>query len=230
MPSKNTYREHLKKDMADLIDQLEITDLQKRFMKARWLDQVLWLEGRANQARNRFYNLRIITIIDGVIIPALVSLNISGRAGETIRWFTFGVSQMVAISAASEEFFRYGERWKQYRNTTEGLKIEGWQFFQLSGSYQTLQNHPSAYSTFANRVETIIKKDVEVYITEVLKEKAQQEKEEKEEKDKKEEKDSSGLVKEVWRAKERTTKNTKKEENKRNKKADSPSKDVFPEY
>lgn len=189
MPQKYDYRAQLKQEMMDLIDQLEMPDLQKRFMKARWLDQVLWLEGKSSSSRDRFYRLRMATIVGGVIIPALVSLNIGGKVGEAVRWLSFGVSQLVAISAASEEFFRYGDRWHQYRNTSEGLKIEGWQFFQLTGPYQTLQNHSTAYTTFADRVETIIKKDVEVYIRETVQEKAKQDNQDKEEKDKKEEKD-----------------------------------------
>lgn len=195
MSSKDNYRQQLKQEMMDLIDQLQIPDLQKRFMKARWLDQLLWLEGKSSSSRDRFYRLRMATIVGGVIIPALVSLNISGKVGDGLRWLSFGVSQLVAISAAAEEFLRYGDRWHQYRNTAEGLKIEGWQFFQLTGPYQTLPNHSAAYTTFADRVETIIKKDVEVYITETVQDKTKAEKESSdraEEKDKKEDKDTVG--------------------------------------
>lgn len=188
--SKNDYRVQLKQEMNELIDRLEMSDLQKQFMKSRWLDQVLWLEGKSSKSRDRFYKLRMMTIVGGVVIPALVSLNIDGQVGKAMRWLTFGVSQVVAISAASEEFFRFGDRWQQYRNTVEGLKIEGWQFFQLSGPYQASPNHDSAYSSFANRVEKIIRKDVEVYITELAQAKSKQENEEKQEKDKKDEKEN----------------------------------------
>ncbi|EDX72254.1 hypothetical protein MC7420_8346 [Coleofasciculus chthonoplastes PCC 7420] len=41
-------------------------------MKARWLDQVLWLEGRATKERDRHNSLRLLTIIGGVIVPAMV--------------------------------------------------------------------------------------------------------------------------------------------------------------
>jgi hypothetical protein len=63
MAKKNEYREYIKQEMSELIDQLGITDLQKRFMKSRWLDQLLWLEGRADKSRDYFYKLRLITII-----------------------------------------------------------------------------------------------------------------------------------------------------------------------
>lgn len=112
-----------------------------------------------------------------MVIPALVSLSGVGQIAKAIKWITFGLSLLVATSVAVEEFFHYGERWRHYRRTVECLKIKGWQFFQLSSSYQNYQSHAEAYSIFAGCVETIIQREVEVYITEVTQEK-------KEEKDK----------------------------------------------
>ena len=73
-----------------------------------------------------------------------------------------------------EEFFHYGERWRHYRRTVELLKIEGWQFFQLSTPYRRYKNHAEAYPVFAARVEGIIQPSVEVYITEVVREKEEE--------------------------------------------------------
>jgi hypothetical protein len=83
---------------------------------------------------------------------------------------------MVAVSLAVEEFFHYGERWRHYRRTVETLKIEAWQFFQLSGPYQAHRNHQVAYPPFAARVEEILRQDIEVFITQVVKEKKVEEK------------------------------------------------------
>ncbi|WP_334839084.1 DUF4231 domain-containing protein [Nostoc sp.] len=51
------------------------------------------------------------TIIGGVILPALVSLNINTNFKtnnrDIIIWSTFGFSQKVGISAAIEEFFHF---------------------------------------------------------------------------------------------------------------------------
>lgn len=174
------YRAQLKQEFYTLIDQLALSDLQKQFMKTRWLQQVLWLENRSNQCRNRYYRLRLVTIIGGVIVPALVSLNInanninsnnSNKVREFIGWLAFGLSQAVAISAAVEEFFHYGDRYRHYRNTAEAMKIEGWQFLQLSGFYHQAENHTAIYSDFAQRVESIIQRDVEGYLSEVAQEK-----------------------------------------------------------
>lgn len=174
MAAKTSYHELLKQDLNKLIEEIDLPDLQKHFMRSRWLDQVLWMEGRANHARSRYYFLRLITIIGGAIVPALVSLNIGGQAAKSIPWITFGLSLLVAISAAVEEFFHYGERWRHYRRTVELLKTEGWQFFQLSGSYREYKSHAETYPAFATRVEDIIQRDVEVYTTQVVQEKKEE--------------------------------------------------------
>ena len=97
------------------------------------------MEAQASKARNRYYRLRLITIIGGVVLPGLVSLNINSNSIKTtLTWATFGLSQIVAASAAIEEFFHYGERWRHYRRTVESLKTQGWQFFELSGHLSNL--------------------------------------------------------------------------------------------
>ncbi|MEH1806646.1 DUF4231 domain-containing protein [Nostoc sp.] len=150
----------------------------KHFLRSRWLDQVLWMEGKANLSRDRHYFLRITTIIGGVILPALVSLNINTNFKpnnrDIIMWSTFGLSQIVAISAAIEEFFHYGERWRHYRRTVESLKTQGWQFSQLTGPYRNHPSHEQAFNLFASHVEDIIQRDVEIYATQVVQEKKEE--------------------------------------------------------
>jgi hypothetical protein len=178
MPEQISYENGLKQELAGLIQKLDLDDLKKEFIRSRWLDQVLWMEGRANHARDWYYRLRLCTIIGGLIVPALVSLSASGRAGPSIiRWVTFGLSLLVAASAAVEEFFHYGERWRHYRRTVELLKIEGWLFFQSSGPYSG-KSHAEAYPSFAARVEKTIQHDVDVYVTQVVQEQKEREKQE----------------------------------------------------
>ena len=169
------YCDRYTQEMYFLIEQIELSDLQRQFMKSRWLSQMLWLENRAQQNRNRYYFLRLLTIIGGIIVPALVSININANnVREIVGWIAFGLSQVVAISAAVEEFFHYGERYRHYRNTAELMKIEGWQFFQLSGAYRNSQNHTEVYADFAERVENIMQRDVEGYLSGVIQDKTEQ--------------------------------------------------------
>ena len=168
---KLSYNQWLQQELGAVIDATDLSELQKRCLCSRWLDAVMWMEGKCQQSQRRYYGLRLVIIIGGVIIPALVSLNLGGEAGVYIRWATFALSLTVAISAAVEGFFRFGERWRHYRPIVERLKIEGWQFFQLSGPYAQSGTHRAVYPAFAARVEEIIQSDVETYVTEIVREK-----------------------------------------------------------
>jgi Protein of unknown function (DUF4231) len=161
---ENAYVEQLKQQFGEIIDAVALADLQKRFLRGRWLDQMLWFESNARYNQRRYYLLRLVTIVGGVIVPALVSLNVrKDQVAQTLAWVTFGLSLVVAISAALEAFFRYGERWRTFRRTAEALKAQGWQFFELSGPYQGA-DHASAFPTFAAQVEAVVQQDVEAFI------------------------------------------------------------------
>ena len=174
MATKQSYNNMLKQDLGELIVAVDLPDLNKHFLRSRWLDQVLWAEGRANSARNRHYALRLIAIIGGVIVPALVSLNVQTAVATAVSWITFTISLAVAISLAVESFFRWGERWTNYRKLSEQLKGEGWLFFQLAGPYAASGSHAKAYPEFAQRVEALVSSDVETFITQLAREKSKQ--------------------------------------------------------
>jgi hypothetical protein len=169
MAKKDTYTEFLKEDFKDLFEQLELTDVQRKFLQSRWLDQVLWMEKKATLCRDRHYRLRLTAIILGVIVPILIGINVGDntRLRNTKEAVAIGLSAIVAVSAAVEEFFHYGERWYHYRRTVESLKTYGWQFSQLSGRYANFPNHQEAFRDFSNQIEEIIQRDVEVYVTQV---------------------------------------------------------------
>jgi hypothetical protein len=156
------------------MDQLDLQPLQKEFLRRRWLDQFGWLEHRATNSQRWYNRLRLITIVGGVIIPALVGLNVSGPSSERIRWTVFGLGLVVALAAAIEGFFHFSDRWPHYRRTAELLKSEGWQFFQLSGPYAASGSHAGAYPLFAAQVEVLIQRDVDVYFTAVVAERNEQ--------------------------------------------------------
>lgn len=178
MFKRSAYLEWLSDDYNKLIEALDLNDLQKHFLRSRWLDQVLWMEGRANSAKLLYYGLRLVTIIGGVLIPALINVKMTAGTVPFVTWATFVISLLVAISAGVEGFFRYGEHWRHYRMTVELLKSEGWQFFQLTDRYRRLGSHARAYPLFASRVEKITKLEVGAYITELAREKTTEEEDE----------------------------------------------------
>jgi hypothetical protein len=171
MRETKTYRDWLRRDTETLIDSMDLDDIEKHFLRSRWLDQVIWMETRADKARSRYFTLRLLAALGGVVVPVLVSLSTTGTTAGVVRGITVGLSLIVAMSVAVEELMRFGERFRQYRRTVEHLKSEGWQYFQLSGPYRRHATHRVAYPYFATRVEGIIEPSVEVYVTEIMSEK-----------------------------------------------------------
>lgn len=169
------YANWLRQELGGLVDELDLDDRQKRFMRSRWLDQVIWLEGKAKHAQQRYYALRLIAIVGGLTVPALVSLNVSSSASDdvtsVIKWTTFALSLLVAAAVAVEGFFRYGERWRHYRRTAELMKGQGWQFYELAGLYANHRSHRSAFKAFAASIEGLIAADVDAYVSQVTREK-----------------------------------------------------------
>lgn len=180
MAKKKTYYDYLRQELGELVDQLHLPNLYKQSLKSRWLEQVVWADKKAADCRRLHYRLRLTTIIGGVILPALVGINFQiGDDNPALKkWFPylpFALSQVIAVSAAVEEFCRYGDRWRDYRKMSEDLKAEGWQYLQSSGSYEISKTHVAGYPIFASRVESIIKDDVQNYISELVNQQAKQE-------------------------------------------------------
>jgi hypothetical protein len=159
-------------EYSRLIAALDLDEPRKDYLRDRWLDQIRWMQGKAKLAQRRYYGLRLITIVGGVVVPALVSLNVrENHVAATIGWTTFGVSLVVALSAALEEFFHYGDRWRNYRLTAELLKAHGWQLAHLAGVYRQFEAHEAAFRTFAGNVELLFEQEAERYVTKIVQEK-----------------------------------------------------------
>jgi hypothetical protein len=188
---QKAYLASMRKELEGIIEQLPLLNhLQKEFLRFRWLDQVLWMEKRANHAKVLYYILRMTTIVCGVIIPALVSLGYHSE--NPLFWVVFVLSLLVAISAALEEFLRYGAQWRHYRLKVELLKNEGWLFFQLSGRrYRHFLSYAEAYPRFARRVEKWNRLEVDEYLTEVAQDKGDEDEDEDEDEDKHKVKESA---------------------------------------
>lgn len=158
-------------EYSQLIDALNLEELPKKLLKSRWLDQLNWMEAASRKNQRYYYLFRLVCIVGGVIIPALVSANADGTLGALVKLGVVVLSLAVAVSAAIEEFLHFGERWRHYRSAAEFLKSEGWSFFQFSGPYRQYRNHADAYPDFAGRTEEALKAEVSLFITNVSKEK-----------------------------------------------------------
>ena len=106
------------------------------FWTARWETYLLLAARRVTSNRKQFYSLRAVAVISSVIVPSLVGLNLSGTGGTMVRWLTFALSLIAAISTATLALFRFGDRWFLYRDLQNDLLRCGWAFIaQARGEF-----------------------------------------------------------------------------------------------
>lgn len=154
----------LYRDLSDAIDTVDLPDMSKRFLRSRWLDQLMWMDTRATEARARYYALRICGFCAGAVIPLLAAYDIVGYGVSLSRLAIAVLGLVVVMASGLEGLLKYGDRWRQYRWSAELLKTEGWRFLQLADPYNHFQTHAEAYPHFSDHVEDTLRRDVQTYI------------------------------------------------------------------
>src|SRR3954454_9102753 len=114
--AKFSYKLVDEEGLTGLIDTLPgLQPEQREFIKKRWLHQVVWWDRRSRSARWRYFLLRGVVVVVGVAIPALVSLDLGDQANTNKQYAIIGLSLLVAICAAVEGLFNFGETWREKR-------------------------------------------------------------------------------------------------------------------
>jgi hypothetical protein len=173
LPTLGTVRQAERarsRELAAQVDLLDLAPIQRAYLKQRWLSELAYLSDSARRHQRFHYLLRITIIVGGVIVPALVGLHVNNDKSwaPAVQWLAFIVGLIVAIAAALEGFFRWGDRWRHFRLRHEQLFAEGWAFLELAGAYRRFDSHREAFRSFVTRVEDKIGQEVQTYITEVV--------------------------------------------------------------
>jgi hypothetical protein len=168
MGTISTMRRELSATIEDLSG---LGQSQRDFLKARWLSQLLWYESAALTHRYAYVATRVTAIAGGILVPALVGLNLDRGSTFSVRGLVFVLGLLIAVAVGLEGFFRLGDTWRQYRRMAELLKVEGWLFFQLAGPYHRDGTHSKAFHRFAGRTEQLYRDEIEDYISRIAKDK-----------------------------------------------------------
>jgi len=177
----DSYSKRVKEEFNAQIDLLtDLNDQQRMYLKLRWLDQTMWLSNSAAKARDNYYLVKRLTILSGVLIPVLIGSNfgttldtalhttLAGTIDGLFKIAAIILGLLIAASNGLNEFFKYHERWQNYRSSSEFLKAEWWFFFSLTGKYEGAK-HNEAFDEFVDRAENILRQDLKTYIATVAK-------------------------------------------------------------
>lgn len=173
MHSVSVSSARLREELSPMIEskELSLPNLQKSYLRLRWLEQTLLMNSRYRRAVRGYYGLRLTTVLGCLLILLLASLNAVSALGEWhayTRGLTILFSLTVAGCVTIEHLFDLGESHRRYERVAERLKAEGWRFLQLSGPYPPYGSHAEAFAAFANQVEALSQSDVEVYNFDVV--------------------------------------------------------------
>lgn len=152
----------------DIIDTLDLnSETEKNILRSRFLAEVLSYERRRNNTKKYYDVFRFLVTTGSIILPAILSMGQMDPAKlpknfENISyWASWTISLMVTGCNGFLQLFSLDKNYFEFAITTEQLKTEGWQFFQLSGKYDDYEDHKEAYKPFCKSIENIKRKQVE---------------------------------------------------------------------
>jgi hypothetical protein len=102
-----------------------LTDDGKRAYWAEWGVHIARAATLMERNRKQVYSLRLAAITSAITVPSLVGLDLSGTGGIAVRWLTFALSLVTALSIAIITLFRSADRWLMYRTLNGSLISAG---------------------------------------------------------------------------------------------------------
>lgn len=165
MPRKRQDLLVSREELEKVVDGIETLKPYHEVLKRRWIGMVMWWHARSVEARWKYFLLRGVVVVGGVLIPVLSAFGLREGWERSFALAISCVGAVVAGCAAWEGIANYGETWREKRRAAELLKVEGWQFLQLCGKYRDDKSHEVAYPRFAAEVESMIAKEVGEYLS-----------------------------------------------------------------
>ena len=120
----------------------------ERYLEERYNDQVKWYGKKSSFYKRYYQSCQWVAIVTSTSIPVLV-VSISGD----YKWFTAGLSVILAIVTNALKTFKIQENWLNYRTIAETLKKEKRYYDATADEYAGVENREQR---FVERVEAII--------------------------------------------------------------------------
>ena len=166
--SNKGYDDSYANQVNEIMNTLELdSETDRSILKSRFLSEVVKYEARKLHTKKYYDRFRFIVTVGSIILPAILSLGqmdptkLPPNFDQIVYWSSWTISLMVTASNGFLQLFSLDKNYFEYALTTEQLKTEGWQYFQLSGKYEDDESHQAAYKDFSKSIENIKRKQVE---------------------------------------------------------------------
>jgi hypothetical protein len=122
----------------------------EEYVEERLNSEINYYNKAATRAKQRYVQMRAITVVGGALVPVLVNIDLA-----YLDILTTAISLVVVLFVSLETVYRYREQWTNYRTAEQNLRNEYFTFTSRSGIYTSL-DEPSAFTLFVNRIEQAI--------------------------------------------------------------------------
>lgn len=168
-----------KRKWMDILDQLNLPPLDRSVVD-NWVNQLIWMDGRANRERAVNDLIRWWQVVLSVLIPVLISNADTRNLGIQNSTWASVASLFVAIITAIYQFRSPDKYWRHYRILHETYLDELWSYIALSSDKYPPekssddsngelipQTHQAAFKRFNTRMSAIRQDEVQRFFSEV---------------------------------------------------------------
>jgi hypothetical protein len=153
-------------EYVDGVLQDKLDHVQSLFWTLVWQRAVRTAAAKLHSNRVRLYFFQATATAAAVTIPALVGLNLNGSGGTAVRVASFVVGLIGALATAALQLFRYGPRWRLYRDYYHDLITLGRQF--AAGVATAGSCPPEEWEKFRVEVISVIEKYDAAYDSDII--------------------------------------------------------------
>lgn len=164
-----------KSNFQNIIQDLNISDIQKHIIRTRYLNILESFQRRARNYSYVYFSGHFIITVGSLFVPALLSIQNSDKSftfGDSsdntfaveVYWVTIVISLLVTIFNGILTLFKVNKKYYLLNTSLERLRSEGWQYFSLTGRYASNNNsttHENQFVYFSHYIEKIKMKQVE---------------------------------------------------------------------
>ena len=129
---------------------------EDQYMKERVNDQINWYSKKSTRNKQLHLWMRGLVIVFSAIIPFAAGFVETNPDFIYLNYIIGILGMLVAILTGISSLMKYQEKWVKYRTASETLKHEKFLYVTKSGEYKSQGDH---FSTFVNRVESLISKE-----------------------------------------------------------------------
>jgi hypothetical protein len=123
---------------------------EETYLQERWQKQKDYYSKQSAENKRRHQGLQLFITLAAIAVPILLTIPNVSVVIPTV------LSGLIAGASALENVFHYGDNWRNYRQTLEGLKREKALFEARAGTYG---DPKKAFPLFVERVEALVSEE-----------------------------------------------------------------------